>query len=355
MRDKFPGVLAMALVLVPMLMSASAVAAAAAEETDPLFASHDVLAITLSGPIRSISRDKSTVPEYQPGTLTFAHEGEQRTVEIGIRPRGKSRRDRSLCSFPPLRLDLPKKAMAGTVFDNQNKLKLVTHCQSGKRGHPYVYREYLAYRMLNLLTPDSFKVRLLTIDYVDEDRGGKTMTQPGFLIEHKKRLAKRRGAELGNVERLNPAQLDPAGASLAELYQFLISNTDFSFIAGPEDDVCCHNAVLLLLPGGQYLPVPYDFDVAGLIDAPYAVPQTALGQDDVKDRVFRGFCRPQPYLADAVARMHTLRDEVYAVINGLQDFNERHRQQVVRFVENFYAILDDDQRFERKIGGACRG
>ena len=101
--------------------------AVAADGTDPLFASAETLSITLAGPIRSISRDKAEMPEYRPGTLTFIDGGEQRVVDVGIRPRGKSRRDRTVCTFPPLRLDLPKKAVADTVFAKQDKLKLVTH------------------------------------------------------------------------------------------------------------------------------------------------------------------------------------------------------------------------------------
>ena len=328
--------------------------ALAAETSDPLFAAHEVLSITLTGPIRGISRDKAELPEYQPGTLTFAQDGEPRTVDVGIRPRGKSRRDRTVCTFPPLRLDLPKKSVADTVFAKQDKLKLVTHCFSGNKGHQYLMREYLAYRILNLLTPNSFNVRLLSIEYVDQDRGGKAMTHPGFFIEHKSRMAKRRGAKLAEFDRLRPQQLDPAGTSLAEVYQYLISNTDFSFIAGPVNDLCCHNAVLLTADGGNVLPVPYDFDAAGLIDPPYAMPQTALGQRSVKDRVFRGFCRPDPYLADAVAKAQALRAEVFALIDNLAGLDDRNRQRVVRFVERFYKTLDDDKQFQKEIAGACR-
>ena len=217
-----------------------------------------------------------------------------------------------------------------------------------------MFREYLAYQVLNLVTDASFNVRLLEIEYVDQDRGGKAMTHPGFFIEHKSRLAKRLEAELVEHDRLRPEQLEPVAASLAELYQFFISNTDFSFIAGPVNDLCCHNAVLLAGQDGQVIPVPYDFDAAGLIDAPYAIPQTALGQRNVRDRVFRGFCRPEPYLSDAVSKFQSVRGDVFALIDDLAGLDDRTRQRVVRFVEDFYAILDDEKKFAAEIGGACR-
>ena len=338
----------------PMILMLLAVSldAFSAVEADPLFASNEPLAITVTGPIRSISRDNTEFPEYQPGTLGFSQEGEPRTVDIRIRPRGKSRRE--LCAFPPLRLNLPKKAVADTVFAEQDKLKLVTHCQSGTRGHQYLLREYLAYRILNLLTPNSFKVRLVNIEYVDNSRDGKSMTHPGFFIEHKSRLAKRRDAKLAEFDRLQPDQLDPAATSLAELFQYLISNTDFSFVAGPVNDLCCHNSVLLHAnEAGRVLPVPYDFDVSGVVDAPYAVPALD-SQRSVRDRVFRGFCRPDPYLADAVAKAQAVRKEVFSLIDVVPGLNDRNRQRVVAFVEDFYKTLDDERRFNKEIGGACR-
>ncbi len=113
--------------------------------------------------------------------------------------------------------------------------------------------------------------------------------------------------------------------------------------------------MLLAAQDAQVIPVPYDFDAAGLIDAPYAMPQTALGQRNVRDRVFRGFCRSEPYLSDAVAKFQSVRGEVFALIDGLAGLDARTRQRVVRFVEGFYAILDDDKKFAEEISGACRG
>ena len=321
---------------------------------DPLFADEATLAVTLTAPFRSLARDKSEAPEERPGQLAFMVDGAPRSVAIELRPRGKSRRDRSVCTFPPIRLDLPKKQLDGTVFAKQDKLKLVTHCQAGRRGHPYLLREYLAYRILNLLTPNSFRVRMLDITYVDSERGDRPSQQPGFLIEHKDRLAKRLQRELVEVERVAPSQLEPAATTLGELYQFLISNTDFSFIRGPVDDDCCHNAVLFTGAAGTVLPVPYDFDASGIVDAPYAMAQTGLGQRTVRDRIFRGFCRPEPHLADAVARTQEQRAPIFELIDGMAGFDDRSRQRVRRFVEDFYAILDNPSRFEKSIGGACR-
>jgi hypothetical protein len=329
--------------------------AAAVGKPDRLFAVDDMLEITLSAPFRTISRDRDEEPADRPGTLSYEHEGESHSLAIGIRPRGKSRRDRDVCTFPPLRLDLPKGEAKGTLFAKQDKLKLVTHCKTSESHQQYLLREYLAYRILNVLTDTSFKVRLLKVNYVDEDRGGRVTTRLGFLIEHKDRLARRLDTELVETIRVDAKKLAPAAATLAELYQLLISNADFSFIRGPANDSCCHNAVLFAGQAGEVIPVPYDFDVSGIVDAPYAMPVEELKQRNVSDRIFRGFCRPAPHLDNAVQAMQVNRDAIYGLITGLDGLNENNRRRVTRFVDGFYKILDDPRLFEREIAGACRG
>ena len=334
---------------------ATSAAATAAAKVDPLFTSHDVLEVTLTAPFRSMSRDRDEEPEERLGTLAYTFGDESQSIAIGIRPRGKSRRDRNVCNFPPLRLNLPKGELKGTLFAKQNKLKLVSHCKQSENHQQILLREYLAYRLFNLLTDASFKVRLLTVNYVDEDRKGKVTTRLGFLIEHKNRLARRLDTELVDTKRVDRNKLVPAASTLAELYQYLISNTDYSFIAGPEGDNCCHNAVLFAGAAGEVLPVPYDFDVSGLVDAPYALPQEELRQRNVRDRLFRGFCRTGPHLEKAVEKMQQVRGEMYGLVTGLDALNANNERKVTRFLDSFFATLDDDARFQRDIAGACRG
>jgi hypothetical protein len=341
--------------LVLSMLSWPLVSAGASGKPDRLFAAHELLEITLRAPFRTISRDRDEAPEDRPGTLSYVHEGESHSVAIGIRPRGKSRRDRDVCSFPPLRLNLPKSEVKGTLFAKQNKLKLVTHCKGSESHQQFLLREYLSYRIFNLLTDASFRVRLLNVNYVDEDRNGRVTTRLGFLIEHKDRLARRLDTELVEIRRVDREKLAPAAATMAELFQFLISNTDFSFIAGPRGDECCHNAVLFAGVSGEVIPVPYDFDVTGMVDAPYALPQEELKQRNVRHRLFRGFCRPAPYLDNAVALAQAKRADMYALARGLSGLNEKHQRQVTRFLDSFYEILDDPAAYEREVAGACRG
>jgi len=105
---------------------------------------------------------------------------------------------------------------------------------------------------------------------------------------------------------------------------------------------------------GETIVVPYDFDVSGLVDAPYALPPDGLKQRSVRDRLFRGFCRPPPYLDNAVAALRAARENIYALVRDLQQLDEKNRRQVLRFVDSFYEILDDPKQYQNEIAGACR-
>jgi hypothetical protein len=349
-----PHVAGAGLLVVVAALSAAGARAAAPSAPDPLFAAESVVNITLTGPFRSMSRDRSPEPEYSDGTLGYVDAaGVSRQFDIRMRPRGNSRRDRNVCTFPPLRLNFEKKAVKGSLFDEQNILKLVTHCRHNENFQDYVLKEYLGYRMFNLLSEVSFRVRLLKVTYVDSEQNRKSFERYGFFIEHKDRLAARLGTEVAEPVRIGTDQLEPRQASIAELFEFLISNTDYSFIAGPPDESCCHNAVLLVGEEGTYLPVPYDLDRSGLVDPPNGEPAEELGQRNLKDRLYRGFCRDPRYLEAALEKTREERGPMEALFESQPDLSKRDRDDAVRFIESYYSIIDDERRRDREL--KCRG
>lgn len=328
--------------------------ALASADGDPLFTDDSVLAVTLTAPLRALSRDRDAEPEYRPGRFSFTDiDGAVKEVDIKVRPRGKSRRKKDVCRFPPLRLNFPKKQVEGTLFDQQNILKLVTHCRSSESFQQYVLKEYLAYRMFNLMSDASFRVRLLKITYLDSERDSKPLERYGFLIEHKNRLADRLDTGVAEVNSIGYTALVPEQSSLVELFQYMISNTDFSIIAAIEGESCCHNSVLLEGPDDTYLPVPYDFDRTGLVDPPNGEPAEELGQRNLRDRLYRGFCRDPQYTNGAIAKAAELRPQFESLIGQLPDLSERMRKKAVDFLAAYYRIAEDPKRREAKM--ECRG
>lgn len=326
--------------------------ALAAGETDLLFQDDSILAITLTAPFRSLARDSSVEPEYRPAKLSYTSPaGNSHLFDIQVRPRGKSRRDRSVCTFPPLRLNLPSSELVGTVFENQKNLKLVTHCREAG-FQKYVVKEYLTYKILNLLTPASFNVRLLEVTYVDNARNNKSKVRYGFFIEHKNRLAARLGLQTSDIAKINVAQLDPLPTNIAELFQYLVSNTDFSFVKGPEGESCCHNAVLFSTGTGLFLPVPYDFDQTGIVNPPNGRPAENLHQRNFYDRLYRGYCHEQSVLEEALLTTLTKRPAIEELVNAQVDLDENSKRKALQFIVSYYDIIGEDKRRARAL--KCR-
>lgn len=96
-----------------------------------LFASDEPLDLTLTGDLRAVFKDTRDDRPYRPAQLWHLDaNGDSTLFDIGLKTRGFYRRKYLNCNVPPLRLNFKKQALANTVFAGQDKLKLVTHCQS---------------------------------------------------------------------------------------------------------------------------------------------------------------------------------------------------------------------------------
>lgn len=328
------------------------------ESATTLFSADEPVTITLAGPFTEIGRDRTGEPEWHPGTITLiGAAGAERTLDIRVRARGKNRRKSEVCRFPPLRLDIDKKQAKGTLFEGQDKLKLVTHCQTSSAFEQYVLREYLVYRIYNRLSECSFRVRALDIVYEDtgrDRRKKKERTRRGFVIEDRDDVAERCGGKYAKVDKISRHDLVPDVANDYEMFQFLIGNTDWSMLRGPDGDHCCHNAILVRLPDGRYVPVPYDFDAAGFVDAPYAAPAEKLGIDSVTERLYRGFCRPADIVDATIARFEAQRAAFDRLIRDEPRLTNNTRRTLQRFIERFYDTISDPRQRARAIEEDCR-
>ena len=212
------------------------------------------------------------------------------------------------------------------MFAGQKRLKLVTHCQQSPGFQQHLLLEYAAYRLYNLVTPQSFRARLATIDYVEGD-GRSHASRLGFFIEDKDDVARRnamRSPPLGDAVAVD--RLEPRAAARFALFEYMIGNLDWSMRRGPAGEGCCHNSRLLEGPAAL-LPVPYDFDFSGLVDAPYAVPPDDIPVASVRTRVYRGYCRHHHEAMAAVADFRSKRDALLGRAGPHPGLDERSRQQ----------------------------
>ncbi len=307
---------------------------------DRLFAGHEIFGLTLEFDQASVFKERSGESTYHPARLEYLDTAGQRVrLEIEVRTRGHYRRKRENCRFPPLRLNFARKQAKGTVFAGQDKLKLVTHCQG--RYEQYVLQEHLVYRLYNLMTERSFRVRLVEVTYVDSG-GRNPLRRYAFFIEDVKTLAERNGFVPFKEPEVPYEALDAEELSRLEVFQYMVGNTDWSVLRGSAGDDCCHNSKPIRASDGQVVAVPYDFDLAGAVNAPYASPNPDLGIRSVRQRLWRGFCRPNgAHLDAAIAAYQARRDDIYALYRAETRLEPRRLSLTLAWFDRFYDTIGE--------------
>ena len=326
-------------------------------DSSPLFQDDSILNAVLTAPLTQAFNERNKKQRlWMPGQLAYTdNAGNTQRHEVSIRTRGIFRR--AECKFPPLRLNFKKKQLEDSLFDGQDKLKLVSPCSTRKSSQQGIILEYLAYKTLEMLTEDSLKARLIRLSYVDSDKRKKPWTHLTFVIEDTSALAKRTDNKLLKIPKIHSRQLNPEKTALVDIFQFLIANNDFSNIRGIDGTDCCHNVKLMSPNGAQtdIVPVPYDFDMSGLVDANYAFPPEKIPIKSVRKRFFRGRCKAPEIWDKTFEHFQAKRAEIIALYQNSSDLDDKHKNKTVKYIQEFYAILDNPKRSDNLITGRCRG
>ena len=298
-----------------------------------LFDSNQLLEATLRFDITRLSRTRQTndnqealITYYVPGSDTI-------TRTVRLRARGNFRRN--FCDFPPIRLNFRKDELPGDKFHGVDRIKLVTHCKAGNSD--YVLREYLVYRIFNVLTDYSFRVRLMKINYVNTRRPGRPFTEYAFLIEPVEFLTARTRSVEVTIPRLNQKMMKPEHMDRVAIFSYMIGNYDWS-VPG------LHNLVALTLPlsGDPSLGivVPYDFDYCGLVNTTYAIPPETLPIKTVRERLYRGICRDEETFKQRLEEFVQKKDDIYNLIDEFPYLGDRHKRDIKNYLGSFFRNIE---------------
>jgi len=345
--------------LAALVLMAAAAAPAAAQSR--LFSADAPLQLTLTAPFQALNSAKKTKIEAYPATLAF-REGADAPVSlpIEVRSRGISRRIGGFCTFPPLQLRFgDKAALKATVFRGQKKLKLVTYCQNHDDYEQRIMLEYLAYRLYGALTPLSYRVRPAEVTYRNGDKDAG-VTRLGYLIEDAGDVAERNGAQLLTLKthQITAQQFDQHAAARAALFEYMIGNLDWDFLAAAADQECCHNSRFVAAseaaPLKGVVPLIYDFDFSGFVDAPYAGPPVGIPVQSVRERFYRGYCASNGEIPAVVEEFKAHRSQMTALINDQPRLDAKVKAKTTRFLDGFFATLDDPAKVQTQITKRCR-
>lgn len=313
-----------------------------------LFRDVEPLAFTLTADFKAINKDRNpeSTKRY-PGVISAAAGGASGELPVQLGTRGHFRLMSRNCDFVPLRVEFPRDRTAGTAFDGQTNLKLGTHCRGDRAYDNYTLREYLTYRLFNMVTPLSFRARLGRATYVDATSKKAIGTRYSIFIEHENEVARRFGGRIVELPRIVFNDLDGPTLTRMMLFEYMIGNTDFSIWA-------LHNVRLVQDPARRLYPVPYDFDLSGFVHAPYASPDPRIGIRSVLDRLYRGPCRTVEEFEEAASALRAKRGDMLALIDSMADLDRDARVEAKEFLDSFFRSIEKPGAVKKQFVDGCK-
>lgn len=297
------------------------------------------LEITLASDFTRLQRNKAT-SEYQPATITIKFSAQDSVSgEVQIRTRGALRKD--ICSTPPLMVKFnsggsPELASLGS-------LKLVVGCDPKKHDEQLVLKEYLTYKIFNLFTDMSFRVRLALVHYVDTHHKHEPYTQYAFFIEDIDDLARRNNCK--NVKgNFNTEATNRAQMTLVAQFQYMIGNVDYAVSINQNTRLIRSRSDSLSAP---YV-IPYDFDYCGLVNADYAVPLPEYTDViSVTDRKYLGFPRSMDELEVVFELFRNNHADIDSLIQQQEGLTPQNKKWMTGYINEYYNIIKDRKEAKR--------
>ncbi len=297
-----------------------------------------IIEMTLTTDIAKMQKEKG-VNMFQPATVGLRFPDNSIVAEpVTVAPRGHFRRE--YCNIPPILIDFS--TPTSPRLSPLGKLKLVIGCGSNGNDEQLLLKEYLIYKMYNLLDDKSFRVRLLKVNYIDTRNKVKTFWQYAFLIEDDKDLAIRNNCIKKPKAQYASESTDRETMTKVAVFEYMISNGDWSV---PNN----HNIRLIYEknnPAALPYAVPYDFDHSGFVNASYATPNELLGTESVTERVYRGFPRTMEELQKTLDIFRAKKESITALINNCTYLQTKVKKEAVDYLNEFYKTINDKRQVQ---------
>lgn len=318
-------------------------------EDNGIFDNDEPLQLTLKYDITSFIRHKAK-GEYLDAELCIHLSRTDSIVKnIRLKARGKSRRQQ--CFFPPIYLNFKTDPIERSEFSGVKKIKLVTHCSIAKSYQNYVLKEYLIYKLYNIITENSLRVKMLDITYIDTGKKGRNYRQRGFLIEPIEVLCRRLNAIEIQSNIVQGKDVREAEMDVAALFNYMIGNCDWRVVSG-------HNIKFiksLTAVSQKVIPISYDFDFSGLVGASYAVPQEWTSVRTVRDREYLGYCRKkEENYFDAIKVFTDKKVEILKTIDNFEFLDDKNRKSTYKYIDGFYDLTQKPKTLVGIMKRECR-
>ena len=316
----------------------------AEKETVQLFDDYSFLPLKFKYSRKQLKKETND-STYMKSLLSYeTKEGAWDTLEVKIRTRGNFRR--KTCFFTPIKLKVSKANAKGTVFEKNRKLKVVFPCLNEYLKDDYLMKEYIIYKMYEVVMPYHFKTRLIEVEFDDiKNKKVKTYQLKGFLIEDYDKVAKRLNGRV--VKRaFYPQGYDDLYAVRNAMFQFMVGNTDFSATYS-------HNSKVIYVDK-KFVPISYDFDMSGFVNTSYSVVsqtrRTELPIENVTERYYMGYKRDIRLFEKVRLEFLNNKNQLLEVLDNHKNYFESQDsfETAKAYIKEFFKILEDRNTFKRR-------
>lgn len=313
-----------------------------------LFADDNILEISLRFDLTTYFNTKPK-EDYLKANITF-HISNNDSINRNIRLRTRGVFRNKYCSFSPIELNFKKTDFGYSDLNRISKLKLVPECRSGSENKNYVLREYLIYKLFNVLTDTCFRVRLLEVNYIDTKKKRKPIRQYGFFIEPIEMVTARTNTIQVDSRTLSLKSIVPESMDRLAIFNYMIGNFDWS-VQGQ------HNVKVIKTRNDTVqlgVAFPYDFDWSGLVNAAYAVPDETIGVKSVKERIFLGPCRSKEVYQKELEIFSERKKEFYNVISEFPYLNQKAKKDITSYLDEFFDQLTGKREVIDNFLNTCK-
>ena len=297
------------------------------------FTDDPVIGVTLTTDIRSLQNQKGE-DQFQEASIVCRFPDSTIIDEkVQVTARGNFRR--GYCRIPPMAINF--RTPGSPRLASLGKLKLVLGCGQKAEDEELLLKEYLVYKLYNLLDEKSFRVRLLRTNYVDTRNKTKPFTQYSFLIEDDSDMARRNGCRKKDHGQYLTEATNRRQMTMVAIFQYMVGNTDWSVPNG-------HNIKLIFDRQNEVLApyvVPYDFDYCGLVNAGYAIPNEVIGTESVTERVYRGFPRNMEEIQMVLEVFREKKNAIFSLVSGFTLLSDRTRKEMTRYLDEFFKLIEN--------------
>lgn len=292
--------------------------------------------IGLSSKIKTIASNfKKGSPTE--GTVSVSVDNNAYTFTTTFELGGKSRR--KICKMPPVKLNVKKKELQSQGFSKGlDKSKIVFQCNTSKNMTESIKMEKLLYDLYAVVSPYARRAKMIKVN-ID----GEKKTFDAFLLEDDDDFEVRTGTKIIKSRTIATSVLNRTEYVKMCMFQFMISNADWSARKGHNTDLYRREE------DNSLIIVPYDFDYSGIINNDYAVAPENLPIERVTQRHFMDKNIPITEMKAGIDLFLEKESTMFKTIEEASFLSEGSKKRFTKFIGEFYKIIKDEKRINRMM------